>query len=657
MCAVARYLTNCVNKSEDITELLKTIIKHTESNTGVIFIKNNNSYESIACVSETESSILFQTTSPIINILINDLSNITADYTIKTSIILPIIQNSVVLGILCLFDREEGYNDDIIPILNPYISLIQLILSKKQLELNTKVQSEKDLFLANMSHEIRTPLNGVIGYNQLLLQTELDKVQKQYLEYMNQCSIQLMQIINDILDFSKLSAGKMDINKECVKIKDIIDAITYPMTMRIKEKYQKCKVNMDSNIPDYIILDKQKLIQIVMNLVTNANKFTGKHGTIEINFVHKEDLLLEISVRDDGIGISSENIKRIFSAFEQIENSHSKNGTGLGLAICTKLCNLMGATMNVDSNLGKGSTFTITVPYEVSENINKLDYKDCTILEGKTVLVVDDNSNNRLFLSETLFEWNMQPIICASPLEALRMILGNRYNFDLGLIDICMPNISGNELAEQIKSERPLFPMIALSSNDSFISNNFRQKIDKPINKLQLFNAVYNVLNTKYNPQTYLGCCSKLQEESSIITCDKFNKKLNILIAEDIPYNKTLLVTMLENMKYTNINTAENGQIAVEMIRESYEKGNPYHILLLDLRMPVMDGYQVLDIYHKNNWKLPNIIVVTASIMDKDREKCKMLGAKYFINKPIDIKELETTMLHACELTENLLYI
>ena len=134
-------------------------------------------------------------------------------------------------------------------------------------------------------------------------------------------------------------------------------------------------------------------------------------------------------------------------------------------------------------------------------------------------------------------------------------------------------------------------------------------------------------------------------------------KKLNILIAEDIPYNKTLLVTMLENMKYSNISTAENGQIAVEMIRESYEKGNPYHILLLDLRMPVMNGYQVLDIYHKNHWKLPNIVVVTASIMDKDREKCKMLGAKYFINKPIDIKELETTMLHACELTENLLYI
>jgi CheY-like chemotaxis protein len=394
-----------------------------------------------------------------------------------------------------------------------------------------------------------------------------------------------------------------------------------------------------------------------MNLVTNANKFTEKHGTIEINFVHKEDLLLEISVRDDGIGISSENIKRIFSAFEQIENSHSKNGTGLGLAICTKLCNLMNATMNVDSELGKGSVFTITVPYEVSENINKLDCKDCKLLEGKTVLVVDDNSNNRLFLSETLFEWNMQPIICASPLEALRMILGNRYNFDLGLIDICMPNISGNELAEQIKSERPLFPMIALSSNDSFISNNFKQKINKPINKLQLFNAVYTVLNTKCNPQTYLGCCNNLQEESSIITCDKFNKKLNILIAEDVPYNKTLLVTMLENMKYTSINTAENGQIAVEMIRESHEKGTPYHILLLDLRMPVMDGYQVLDIYHKNHWKLPNIIVVTASIMDKDREKCKMLGAKYFINKPIDIKELETTMLHACELTENLLYI
>tara|TARA_B100000902_G_C27316893_1_gene921883 strand:- start:1895 stop:3868 length:1974 start_codon:yes stop_codon:yes gene_type:complete len=657
MSAVGKYLTKCVNVSEDTQELLNTIIKHTESTAGAIFLKKHDSYESIFTVPENKLKITLTVDEPIISIITDHKQYITTDYIITNSIILPIMENSNNLGVLCLFNRENIYDDDIMPIIVPYISLLQLILSKSHLQTQNKIQDEKDLFLANMSHEIRTPLNGVIGYNQLLLQTELNTIQKQYLESMNQCSVQLMQIINDILDFSKLSAGKMTISTECVKVKDIIDTVITSMAMRLHEKQQTCKINIDSNIPNYIIIDKQKIIQILMNLLTNANKFTDKHGNIEIHFNTTDDTLLEISVVDNGIGITQENIKHIFTAFEQIENCHSKNGTGLGLAICVKLCNLMGGKMDVTSNIGEGSMFTVTVPYETSEELKNTEYKDCKLLEGKMVLVVDDNPNNRLFLSETLFEWNMQPIVCASPLEALRMILGNRYNFDLGLIDICMPGISGTDLAQQIKTERPLFPMIALSSNDSFINNDFQQKIDKPINKVQLFNSIYNVLNNKYNPQTYIGCSDKVLDLSSTVTCDKFDKKARILIAEDIPYNSSLLVTMLENMNYTNIDTAENGQIAIEMIAKSYETKNPYHILLLDLRMPVMDGYRVLDIYHKNQWKLPNIIVVTASIMDNDRNKCKTLGAKYFINKPIDMKELETTMLHACDLSKELLYI
>ncbi len=656
MSAVGKYLTKCVNSSENTQELLNTIIKHTESSAGAIFLKKHDSYESIFTVPENELKITLNVDVPVINIITDHKEYITSNHVIINSIILPIMENSSNLGVLCLFNRENNYDDDIMPIIVPYISLLQLILSKIQLQTQNKIKDEKDLFLANMSHEIRTPLNGVIGYNQLLLQTELNTIQKQYLESMNQCSVQLMQIINDILDFSKLSAGKMTISTECVKMKDIIDTVITSMAMRLHEKQQICKINIDSNIPNYIIIDKQKIIQILMNLLTNANKFTDKHGNIEIHFSAR-DTLLEISVLDNGIGISQENIKRIFTAFEQIENCHSKNGTGLGLAICVKLCNLMGGNMNVTSNIGEGSMFTVTVPYETSEELNNSEYKDCKLLEGKMVLVVDDNPNNRLFLSETLFEWKMQPIVCASPLEALRMILGNRYNFDLGLIDICMPGISGTDLAQQIKTERPLFPMIALSSNDSFVNNDFKQKIDKPINKVQLFNAVYNVLNNKCNPQTYIGCPDKIADRSSTITRDKFDKEARILIAEDIPYNSSLLVTMLENMNYTNIDTACNGKIAIEMIGSSYEEKNPYHILLLDLRMPVMDGYEVLDIYHKNEWKLPNIVVVTASIMDNDRNKCKILGAKYFINKPIDMKELETTMLHACDLSENLLFI
>lgn len=655
MTSIVNYLSKFVNSNENTLELLDIIIETTKSEAGVIFLRDNvsNDYSCLEHLHKSHKSldIKYNLESIVVNkVIINNHDNIVSNYSIDNSICIPITIDNTNLGFTMLFNKEGGFEEEIIEEIIPCISLLQLILSKKQAE-QKKFIDEKEMFLANMSHEIRTPLNGVIGYNQLLRRTDLTSCQRKYLDSMNQCSIQLIQIINDILDFSKLSSGKMGINNECFKIKEIIDGVLDAMANNIKDKEQNFSVVIDQKLPEFIVADKQKIIQILVNLVLNANKFTDINGNIKVEFHYKPDNILEIYVIDTGIGISMENQDKIFHAFEQVDNNcNCKDGTGLGLAICKKLVNLLGGKMKVESEIGKGSTFTISVIFNKCEDYEKTVDDNIKLLIGKTVLIVDDIAENRVFLSELFYEWKMYPVVCASSLEANRMVVSNRHKFDLVIIDTDMPNNSGVELAKQIKEEKPLLPILAISSDDTSIDvSNICKKIEKPVNKIQLFNGVYNTIEKTINQEAYIGG-EESSESGSDTPSSNFNKKVKILIAEDVLYNTTLLINMLESDGYVNIDTAKNGKIAIDMIEEAHKEDKPYHILLLDLRMPVMDGYEVLRKYHEKGWKLPNIIVVTASIIEQDRQKCKKLGASYFINKPIDIQELLTTMLHACDM-------
>lgn len=654
MSSVVNYLSKFVNSNENTLELLDIIIETTKSEAGVIFLRDNvsNDYSCLEHLHKSHRSldIKYNLEIMIDKVIINNHDNIVSNYSIDNSICIPITIDNIHLGFTMLFNKEGGFEEEIMEEIIPCISLLQLILSKKQAE-RKKFIDEKEMFMANMSHEIRTPLNGVIGYNQLLRRTDLNSSQRKYLDSMNQCSIQLIQIINDILDFSKLSSGKMGINNECFKIKEIIDGVLDAMANNIKDKNQNFSVIIDEKLPEFIVSDKQKIIQILVNLVLNANKFTDNNGNIKVQFRSKPTNILEISVIDTGVGINVEDQDKIFYAFEQVDNNcNCKNGTGLGLAICKKLVNLLGGKMKVESEIGKGSSFTISVIFNNCEDYEKTVDNNIKVLIGKTVLVVDNIAENRVFLSELFYEWKMYPVVCASCLEANRMVISNRHKFDLVIIDTDMPNNSGVDLAKQIKDEKPLLPILAISSDDTCIDvSNICKKIEKPVNKIQLFNGVYNTIEKTINQEAYIGG-EDSSESGSDTPSSNFNKKVKILIAEDVLYNTTLLINMLESDGYVNIDTAKNGKIAIDMIEEAHKEDKPYHILLLDLRMPVMDGYEVLKKYHEKGWKLPNIIVVTASIIEQDRQKCKKLGATYFINKPIDIQELLTTMLHACDM-------
>ena len=491
------------------------------------------------------------------------------------------------------------------------IILLTLRLEMEKLDTdipeNTKT---KDLFIANMSHEIRTPLNGVIGYTQLLLQTRTTPEQQRYIQSINKCSLNLAQIINDILDFTKLSCGKMKVNINPTRIKDIIEFVKDTLALKIKEKKHKLNVIISSDIPEYAMLDKQKIIQVMINLVSNAIKFTDSNGEIEIsvNSVNKE--CLRISVKDTGIGISRENQNKLFRSFSQLDNTLTKSydGTGLGLAISKKLVELMKGEINFKSTIGIGSEFYFTLKYK------KIDENKCVIsdkFKGKTVLVLSDKVETRLEICNFLLKIGLKPTPSSSLSEAIELLNSYAYDFEMCVISF---EDSSENIIKNIREEYALIPL--LDYTKEFTSN---------------------MLHTVETIEKMLGESRYIKKKDSL----KINKNLRILIAEDNEDNQDVLVNMLKSIEYTDICIANDGIDAIQEIQTKI-----YDVLLLDLKMPRMDGYQVLE-YLKRSNKLSNlkVIPVTASVMEEDQIKCQTYGVKYFLKKPIDLKELQQCLL------------
>ncbi len=691
MSSVASFLNSFINQPEDIDGLALELANLTSSEHGFIFVKGRNvcSRPRSSCLKRERRISLPIVLDPtavkpdasVDHVLVgrfpertlpstfhssgstpgihicntgNDFPGLRTAHDVHNLLLIPIMSDTERMGTICLTNSSRPYDVDSIRKISPYIAVTQLMLGKQQMMLEYKrvcddsSQSSKDLFLANMSHEIRTPLNGVIGYGQLLIGTDMTSTQKGYVSNMNQCSVQLMQIINDILDFSKLTSGKMKLNAECFPLRDVVSAVSGAMGQRIKEKKQSYNFNLAIDVPEFIVMDKHKLIQIVVNLVSNASKFTGIRGDISVDISLEDQTTLSIAVKDTGIGISDSDHCKLFNTFMQIESSTYKSGTGLGLAISKKLCELLGGEISVKSTSGIGSTFTFTVKYEPVAKFSKAMETNIAVLKDKTVLVVDDNADNRIVISEMLEGWDMHPIAVGTALEALRLVIGKRYDFDIALIDICMPRTSGTELARQIKEEFPYFPLIALSSIDSFINSaEFECKLDKPINRLQLFDTIHGVLAKTKTLTSFIGSSEK--QSGSPSSGSTSDRDIRILVTEDITYNRTMIVSMLEALQYNNIDEAKDGQMAFDMMERSHADGDPYKVLLLDLRMPKMDGYDVIQAMSSRGWHLPRIVIVTASIMDEDKEGCTSLGAEYYLCKPIDLNELKNVMLRVTE--------
>ncbi len=539
-----------------------------------------------------------------------------------------------------------------------YLGIVQDISARRQLEqemVNARKMAEevsrlKSDFLANMSHEIRTPMNGIIGMTHLALNTELTPRQHDYLKKIQSSGQHLLRIINDILDISKIEAGKLSIEHTEFELESALANVVNLIAEKATEKGLELILDMASNVPVDVVGDSLRLSQILINYANNALKFTEEGEIILIVRVREmsdEDVVLWFGVQDTGIGLSEEQISHLFSAFNQGDTSTTRKygGTGLGLAIAKSLSEMMNGEVGVESILGKGSTFWFTAKLGIAHQTKRVLLPDPDI-RGRHVLVVDDNDNARLVMSDMLTNMSFTVDSVDSGKEAVAAVKRAdraRNPYELIFMDWHMPTLNGIEACRQIKAlslaEPPHMLLVTAYGREEVFHQaedaGIHDVLVKPVNASILFDTTMRVLNSSnYENQMMVPASS-----TALMLLAAINGA-RILLVEDNEINQQVGLELLRQADFV-VDLADNGLIALTQLQK-----HDYDLVLMDMQMPVMDGLTATIALRKiPRYKNLPVVAMTANVLPADRERCFEAGMNDFISKPIQPEVLWQALL------------
>jgi CheY-like chemotaxis protein len=504
----------------------------------------------------------------------------------------------------------------------------------------------KSSFLANMSHEIRTPLNGIIGMADLVLMDEnLSELQLERIQDIKHSGESLLDIINEILDISKIEADRLELEQIEFSLRDILQKVIRLLSVKIFHDKLEFICSISPEIPDILVGDPVRIRQVLINLVGNAIKFTDKGSVticIESNKTTKDSIDLMFSVSDSGIGIAKNKINILFESFSQADTSTTRKhgGTGLGLSISKKLVKKMGGDIQVESKIGKGSRFYFNLTFKLGEQIENNWSSPLKTNNSKHVLIIDGNKKSTEIISMLLTYYKVNYSIANSLEEAQAILKGSKTNIDLALIDYFMPEMNGSDIAKSLlknySRETPfeiaiMTPVQYTSEGNKLKSSEYKNQISKPILQKE-FRALLASVFEKEELES-----NKNKENNKYTKLGSKAKELNILVAEDQIINQKIILQFLKRKGYKTT-LAINGKIAVD----TYKK-DKFDLVLMDVQMPEMDGYETTYFIRKHEelTKVHTpIVAMTAHAMKGDKEKCLAAGMDYYITKPINPNEL-----------------